>query len=278
MKKNPKMDLYEFEFWPSADDKLGINQRFTDNIEIKYSKQDQHPGELLIRASAKDESVQKAFEKSLSYLDEFFDFYCALKGSPISIQPADQIDLLKPKLEYSKWHSFGSITYHPFSLNQKEGKFISSSIKKLRMRKFNFLTLAMKYYRSAKLHEKISDKLINYFISLESLYSDGNEITYRFSNRMAILLGKTKSQRKSLVTKGKKMYGYRSKIVHGTSTELNKNSIKEVDAWVKGSILSFMELMNYYDTRKEILKKLDEAMLDETTRIKLQKQRKSKVI
>ena len=98
MKKNPKMDLYEFEFWPSADDKLGINQRFTDNIEIKYSKQDQHPGELLIRASAKDESVQKAFEKSLSYLDEFFDFYCALKGSPISIQPADQIDLLKPEL------------------------------------------------------------------------------------------------------------------------------------------------------------------------------------
>lgn len=276
MKKSPKIDLYEFEFWPSADDKLGINQRLAENIEIKYSEQDQHPGELLIRASAKAESPQKAFEKSLKYIDEFFDFYCALKGSPISIQPADQIDLLKPKMDPSKWHGFGSITYHPFSLNRKEGEFVYSSIKKLRVRKFNFLTLAMKYYRNAKLHEKISDKLINYFIALESLYSDGDEITYRFSNRMAILLGKTFSQRKILVEKGKKMYGYRSKIVHGIGTESNEDSIKEVDAWVKNSILSFMELMNYYNTRKEILQKLDKAMLDEKTRIKLQKQRRFK--
>lgn len=61
MKKSPKIDLYEFEFWPSADDKLGINQRLAENIEIKYSKQDQHPEELWIenieRIQAKDVKI-----------------------------------------------------------------------------------------------------------------------------------------------------------------------------------------------------------------------------
>lgn len=136
----------------------------------------------------------------------------------------------------------------------------------------------MKYYRNAKLHEKISDKLINYFISLESIYSDeGTEITFRFSRRMAILLGKTAMERNLLVDRCKKMYNYRSKVVHGFEVDVDFSDLTEIDGWVKNSILSFIGLMNYYNDRKMILKKLDEALLDEKIRDKLQKQCKFKI-
>ncbi|MFZ0183534.1 MAG: hypothetical protein WAL88_01710 [Nitrosotalea sp.] len=278
MSKQPEKRSHEYRFWLAANDEIGINQHLTDNIEIKNEKHEEGPGELRLWVKAEAVTAKSAFEKAMLYLDEFFDVYCVMKNVPLSVHGSDQIDLLEPELSSKHWPHYGSIHYKPYSLTKKEAEIIYSHIVKLRESRYRFLTLALKFYRKAKLQEELSDKLISYFISLESLFTDeSTEITFRFSRRMAILLGKTSQQRKKLVEMGKKMYKLRSKVVHGNESKIEQKSLIVIDIWVRNSILSFILLMEHHKNREKILLELDDAMMDEKIRIRLQKQSKPKI-
>jgi hypothetical protein len=59
-----------------------------------------------------------------------------------------------------------------------------------------------------------------FWIALEALFgpTDGREITFRLSQRMAFFLATTRAGAKETVTIAKKAYAFRSKVVHGNWT------------------------------------------------------------
>lgn len=128
--------LYEFELELSAHDKLGINQKITDHIEIKYEGTDK-PGDLMLWVQVEADSKEKAFEKAKEHLDEFFDFYCALKGSPLYIHPADEIRILKPKFDF--YNSHNTIPYYPYTLTRRGGDLFIQIFKNSEKEDLDFL-------------------------------------------------------------------------------------------------------------------------------------------
>lgn len=273
MKKLKPKARYQFDVWPAAIDYIRKNQKLTDHVEV--TPKDEIAGNLVLSVEVEADSLDNAHELVFKYLNEFYDHYCIIKNKILSIHSSDQIDiknLTRNKDEYSRYFTFSSM---PFSLSKKELSLIYSNVIQFRKKHFKFLRLALKYYRKARLMKELEDRLINYFIALESLYSkDNTEITFKFSRRMALLLGKNSLARKKLVEKGNSMYRLRSKIVHGNESSMDLKQILEIDEWVKNSILAFVSLMSYYTSKKTILEKLDDAMIDETIMKKLQKKGK----
>jgi len=88
------------------------------------------------------------------------------------------------------------------------------------------LDISTSRFNSAYTKPLSEDKLIDYTISLESLFSrqgDGKDsVTHKFSLRFARLVGKTIPERKMYYEDMKHLYGSRSTVVHG-------NRIKEID-------------------------------------------------
>ena len=86
------------------------------------------------------------------------------------------------------------------------------------------------------------DRLIDYMIGLEALYlPDGNaELSFRLSLRVAFLLSSGEA-RKETFEFLRKMYGMRSKIVHGSKYELSEEDVKKLEQLLRESILLWIE-------------------------------------
>jgi hypothetical protein len=132
-----------------------------------------------------------------------------------------------------------------------------------------YLTIALDYFRMARLDSRPANKIIDYFVALEALYGkeeEKTEMRYRFSNRIATMLGKDPADRKIMIQRARTLYDKRSITVHGSSTELEKSDLPTLHKWVRESILRFLVLAKSRPSHAAIVDEIDLAMLDNPLR------------
>ena len=118
----------------------------------------------------------------------------------------------------------------------------------------HFLAIGIRRYAHAASRPALDDKLIDLMISAESIFldTDKNELTFRLSHRVALLLGGTAEEQKDLFNFMKKTYGMRSKVVHGSKSYINDpHDVEELSQ----TINRLSEIM-----RRSLLLMLDKAL------------------
>ena len=103
------------------------------------------------------------------------------------------------------------------------------------------LTLALNRFGSAYDEVKSEDKLLDLWIGLETLFSQGiqQELGYRIALRMAYFLGKTYKSREKIRKGAKESYKRRSAIVHGDKPKGDLNAItKRTENFLAASLRS----------------------------------------
>ena len=82
-------------------------------------------------------------------------------------------------------------------------------------------------------------------ISMEAFFSNSqNEITYQVSRNAAVLLGKSKDESKEIFDDMKKLYGKRSKLIHGKRDKkpITLEDVLRLRHYVRESIKSIYKL------------------------------------
>ena len=99
--------------------------------------------------------------------------------------------------------------------------------------------------------QELIDRLIDYMIGLEALYSpDGHmELTFRLSIRAACLLKSKPDDKKDTYRFIKKMYDIRSSIVHGNTCNpsLKKDDVDNLEEILRESIKLWISNKNNFD-------------------------------
>ena len=123
------------------------------------------------------------------------------------------------------------------------------------------LTRALYFLSSARSDFDPGMKLVQYFTVLETLFStDSSELSHKLSQRIALFLGNTSEEKIRIFTRVKKLYGYRSKVVHGDvikggSDDIFKLAIEadEINRRIFNKIYSSPEIFNLFQDKKEAL-------------------------
>ncbi|MGI0058566.1 MAG: hypothetical protein ACREBJ_02260 [Nitrosotalea sp.] len=272
MKTEPNSYSVEFELdammvGPPNDHKL--------TPRITVVKPDGHsPPGFRVTVIGEAKSEDQAVNDARNVLNEFLDHYCLRTKTAIQIgnngiphmiiyggKIVMPIDLSNMKL---------------FIPDRKGFEFISKNIDDFRKNEYKYIRNAMNYYRKGKYADAFEGKLVNFFIALEALYSSNDaEIRYRFSIRLAVMLGITSEEIITTFDNALDYYKKRSITIHGEETKINQEIINKIDDWVRKSILYFIELSKNHTTRDLALKFLDKAIIDFESRQSLQKQTES---
>ena len=158
-----------------------------------------------VLVTGKTNTQEQAIAESKKVLIDFLDYYCVRTKQSIKI------------LNDGKPHSiiFNNISNMvlDFSLNYfiPDGKILPMYCSELQKIANNpdlhHIQNAMKYYRKARNTDELEEKLVNYFIALEALYSKGEqEITFRFSIRISTFLKTESDEIMQLFDDGKDYY------------------------------------------------------------------------
>ena len=84
------------------------------------------------------------------------------------------------------------------------------------------LDIAIRRFNYAYERERSEDKLIDYMIAFEALFSEGSgDLRYKIPTRVARFLETDSDQRRNICNIMKKSYDVRSKIVHGNRSNIN---------------------------------------------------------
>jgi len=130
----------------------------------------------------------------------------------------------------------------------------------------NRLSYALEFYTKASRTEDLIEKYIFLSLTLEMLFSrEKDELGYRFSNRIALLLGDNHEQRKWIRNNVKDViYHRRSAIVHGDL--VNPPTVKEffyLNELMRSSILRFISLILY--KRNDPIHEIDDFLLKQNS-------------
>lgn len=129
------------------------------------------------------------------------------------------------------------------------------------MDRTNYVMTALRRFNLAYERERIKDAWVDYFISLESLYTKSNEtgeVMHRLSTRLAKALGGASYDvKREMRQRIKRWYGTRSGIVHGTEVRSRDLSqLDDLNETVRASIKWFINQQNWQD-HDNILDSLD---------------------
>jgi hypothetical protein len=95
------------------------------------------------------------------------------------------------------------------------------------------LNLALRRFNSAYTRRSNDDKLIDYAIAYEALFSqgskDGDSLTHKLALRFSRLVENDFEKRKEYFTAMKALYGKRSRVVHGDPTPVALTSVQEIE-------------------------------------------------
>jgi len=100
-------------------------------------------------------------------------------------------------------------------------------------------TLALHRLSSSYDEAKIEDKLLDLWIGLEALFSQGinMELRYRISLRIAYFLGKTATARNKIFKRVRESYDCRSSVVHGEPINKDLNAVtKRTENYLAASL------------------------------------------
>lgn len=115
-------------------------------------------------------------------------------------------------------------------INEDDLKDISKVYLNLSENENNKIKISNKRLRNSYLRDNEEDSILDIIIALETLLSDNNkgELTYKLSMRIAKLLNFHNNEYDTFETFGimKKIYDYRSAVVHGSSKVNSKREIK----------------------------------------------------
>lgn len=125
-----------------------------------------------------------------------------------------------------------------------------------RVKEVGYLTASMQRFNFAYERERLQDRWIDYFISLESLYSKADEATevrHRLATRTSLaLVHGSLEDRKAFRAKIKDWYTIRSKIVHGMQANLSPEQLQDLEEVLRKSLNWFMSHKDYSDHDKII--------------------------
>jgi len=237
-------------------DKVAPSTEFSPQFDIKSQ-----------RAAVKEE-----FDSVVTALRIFkagavgFNF---LQDIPISWIPYGGVSTLgghgKPLILGPRYHLSGE--------DVKEFVNFWSNFKEAKTKNFWFLDEVTRRFNFAYEKGNLEDKLIDYIICFESmLLENDDELSYRLSLRVAVLIEENKEKRKEIFSDMRDAYKVRSRIVHGASKEKIRKLVKErftdletliskVEEYLRHSIKTIIDLLRQGLGRKEIIKKLDEKIL-----------------
>tara|TARA_Y100000590_G_scaffold468073_1_gene649254 strand:+ start:2832 stop:4208 length:1377 start_codon:yes stop_codon:yes gene_type:complete len=155
------------------------------------------------------------------------------------------------------------------------------SVMNLTKGNFTFLNRSIERFSKARDKDIVHDMLVDYITSLESLYSSNEQnLSYRMSLRVALLLGKTAKEKKLIQEFILQIYNLRSKIVHGEPlppVEIDEKEIpieectKKLEIITRNSIKIFLELINKFPEKDEIHKEIDNSIFDASMQKKFSK-------
>ena len=106
------------------------------------------------------------------------------------------------------------------------------------------LQIAMARFSSSYEKRDLADRLVDLVIALESLFGDGKggDITYKLAMRGAYWLYESRNERRVALANIKKLYDYRSKIVHGSlGKELTDQQVSELECMVRLGLRKFLD-------------------------------------
>lgn len=109
-----------------------------------------------------------------------------------------------------------------------------------------------------------NDRLLDSVIALEAMYlksGEAQEMSYRLSQRGALLLGDSKKEAEDIKNTLKRSYNKRSSLVHGSSTNIGHDSIVSLHKLTRESLSTFLELNHEGRDHEDVLKRLDEEAI-----------------
>lgn len=125
-----------------------------------------------------------------------------------------------------------------------------------RLEGVGYLVVSIRRLNFAYERERLEDRWIDYFISLESLYSKAaelTEVTHRLATRVSrALIDGSLEDKKELRRKIKRWYTIRSKIVHGIQTSLNTEQLQDLEEVLRRSVKWFLNHQDYNNHDKII--------------------------
>jgi len=139
-----------------------------------------------------------------------------------------------------------------------------------------YINLALKRFNFGVEESNHENKIIDFFVAFEALcLPEKDELAYRLSNRIAMLLGKNIEEAEKIKKFMVKAYTVRSNIVHGEeikSITIERKEIKlgefaqRVEQYLRESLKSFIMLSKKYKKQKSITDLLDKSLIDVKTR------------
>ena len=231
-----------------------------------------------------------------SYRNSFEDVITTLR-----LFKSGQVDFNVIKMEAASWNpmvgtSFSSgfkrqerIFRGSYELNESEKpdllrlwRRIKSFKKKTSSSKRSkYLNIALRRFNFGIDEGDAENKMIDFLIAFEALcLPERDELTYRLSNRVAILLGKEDVDAEKTRKFMAKAYDLRSDIVHGKDVRPIKiegrtialnDFIQRVEGYLRESLKSFIVLSQGYRNQQRILALLDRSLIDIKSRRKLHK-------
>ena len=125
-----------------------------------------------------------------------------------------------------------------------------------RVKDAGYLAISIRRFNFAYERERLEDSWIDYFVSLESLYSKASElteVTHRLATRVALALGTDSlAGKKEIRDKIKKWYRVRSKVIHGLKVNLSQKQFQELEEILRRSIRWFINQKEYANHDKII--------------------------
>jgi hypothetical protein len=129
-----------------------------------------------------------------------------------------------------------------------------------RVKEAGYLAVAIRRFNFAQDRERIEDSWIDYFVSLESLYSkssESTEVTHRLATRVSkALVSNSMEDRKKKRETTKRWYRLRSEIIHGNKVDLNEDLLQDLEELVRESLNWFLNHTKYAN-HDEIIDMLD---------------------
>ena len=136
----------------------------------------------------------------------------------------------------------------------------------------NFLRISLDFFYESQISSIYSDEgFMNSMISLEALFNDGStDISYKLALRAAFMLNPIFPDALSVFNNLKKAYGYRSKIVHGSDSDVDSELQSNICHYNRSALMIFMILLNNptrrawpKNKRKEcLMQQIDHAMIN----------------
>jgi hypothetical protein len=214
-----------------------------------------------------------------------------------------RIDIPVFKIQSAIWQPHHMISFHPFShasrllpfrtfeFNESEKSGLLRLWKRMRIfkqevgsyRSGKYINIALKRFNSGIEEDDFEDKIIDFLIAFEALYLlERDELTYKLSNRVAILLGKTDADADETRKLMAKAYDLRSGIIHGKEVRPIKiegkiiergDFLKRVEEYLRRSLRWFITFARTYKNQDSILKTLDLSLINTRTRRLLRRTR-----